>query len=243
MMRLKIISPALLLITLAGFGEAKGKSSDLTGSWKETGRYTAAKAGVSYTDTIRIDFLIGNEYTWQKDMGFMNRGTYKITGELLDLGTRVFTIIKRTDDRIELRNDAGVYEFSRYNKNTGEDNSRAGSTTRAYNPDAQGGPINKAQLTGKWEVYKRTSAVQQASIDYTRILKSVTITLNNGKIEGSAKAAEMKPGSDTWTIDRFDNGTLYCSGPDKRTFKVVQVSAQELILQEGDLTYFFKVFR
>lgn len=233
---------ALLIIAGSSAAGAKDKTSDISGSWKETKRYTSAKDPVRFTDTVRIDFLIGNEYTWQKDMGFMNRGTYKLSSETLDLGTRLFTIAKMTDERMVLRNDAGVYEFIRYNKNTAEDNSKAGSTGRAYNPGTSG-QVKQELLAGKWEVYKRTSAVQQTKIDYTRILKTIDISVEQGAVTGTAKAAEMKPGSDTWTIERFANGTLHCTGPDARSFKVLQASSQELVLQEGDMTYFFKVFK
>ncbi len=242
-MRVKFFIPALVVLVSGAFGEAKSKSIDLTGNWKETKRYTATKDQVSYTDTLRIDFLIGNEYVWQRDMGFMNRGTYKVTAGSLDFGTRLFTVDKMTNDRMTLRNDAGIYEFSRYNKNTGEDNSKAGSATRANNADAPGGQVKKENLAGKWEVYKRTSAIQQTKIDYNRILKSITISIAGGKVQGTANAAQMSPGNDTWTIERYDGGTLYCTGPDKRSFKVLQASARELVLQEGDMTYFFKIFQ
>lgn len=228
---------ACLLGTLS-----EAKTINLTGSWKETRRSSATKDAVNYTDTVRIDFLIGNEYVWQKDMGFMNRGTYKLTPTTLDMGARFFSINRLTDNLMVLRNDVGIYEFTRYKKRTGEDNDKAQSSDRANKSEATG-VIKKENLAGNWEVYKRTSSVTLAKIDYTRILKTATILYENGNISGSLKAAEMKPGSDTWNILRYENQTIYCSGPDERTFKVLQATSSELVLEEANITYFFKQFK
>jgi hypothetical protein len=68
-MRIYLLLPAILLGVAGITTKAQSKVIDLTGSWKETQRFTDAKVPVDFKDTVRIDFLIGNEYVWQKEMG------------------------------------------------------------------------------------------------------------------------------------------------------------------------------
>lgn len=237
-MRTNIFTLATLLLAVPAF--SKGKQVDLTGSWKETRRFTTDKKVVTYTDTLRIDFTIGNEYLWQKAGSFMFKGTYKASEDLLDLGARTFTILQMTPGQLVLKDDAGMYELSKYTKVAdAEDNSKASSSSRGSKADE--GEINKAEMTGKWEVYKRTSSVQMKELDYTKILRTIEIHWNGDKIDGVAMPAQYLAEGSGCMIQRFEKNTIYCSGG--RAFVVRRCSGGELIIQEGTMTYFFKKFK
>lgn len=238
-----------LLLILAGIiaqasGQNNPKALNLIGSWKETARSTADKQPVPYTDTIRIDFLVGNEYTWGKANSFIYRGTYKVKDKTLELGARVYTITSAAGDQLLLQDDAGLHEFSRYKKaSTATDNSHARSGDRAQMQDEYNGVKEFRQLVGNWQVYKRTSAVQQKAIDYATIVKSVSFSSGKDGEQGRIFAAKDPEGAPSWYVDRFKDNTLYCKGKGDRTFKVLKCAGGELILQEGDMTYFFKQFQ
>ncbi len=244
-MRFRQLIPAVILALPVTTMVAKGKTPELTGNWKETKRWTAKSEEVSFTDTVRIDFLMGNEYVWQKDMGYAYRGTYKTTDKALDMGARYFTIASVTPVKMVLKSEDGAsYEFTKYKKVVPPpSNSSASSTARAADEAVAQGTVDKSQLSGKWETFKRTSAVTQEKIDYTRLIKSVDIHLNGDKMNGAAYAAQRTPETGSWNIDRFEDNTIYTTGTDKRDFKILKCSNGELVLQEGTMTYFFKVFK
>lgn len=239
----------ILLLALAGmpvsaFAQKPFKAADLTGSWKETARSTAAQQPVAYTDTIRIDFLVGNEYTWGKANSFIYRGTYQVNGQTIEMGARVYTVVENTKDKIKLKDDDGLHEFSRYEKaETTTDNSNARSSDRAQVKDEYNGVKAFSELAGKWQVYKRTSAVPQKTIDYTTIVKSVSFSSGKEGEQGRIYAAKDPEGKPSWYVDRFRDNILYCKGRSDRSFKVLKCAGGELILQEGDMTYFFKQFQ
>jgi len=241
-MRIPLLLPAMVFAFIGFHPEAQSKVIDLTGNWKETRRLTEAKVPVDFKDTVRIVFLIGNEYVWQKDMGYAYRGTYKASETALDMGARYFTVVEMKKDRMLLKNEGSLFEFSRYTKPiVGTDNSQSTSSARANNEVT--GPVDQALLAGKWETFKRTSAVKQERIDYTRLLKSININTTGGKISGAAYAAQRTPETGIWNIERYEGGVIYTSGMDKRSFKVLKCSDGELVLQEDTTTYFFKIFK
>jgi hypothetical protein len=96
------------------------------------------------------------------------------------MGTRYFTVVEMKKDRIVLKNENGTFEFSRYTKPSGTDNSQSTSSARANNEVA--GPVDQALLAEKWETFKRTSAVKQDHIDYIHLLKSIDITITGKKL-------------------------------------------------------------
>jgi len=103
----------LLLIPAFAFGGDKNKPIDLTGSWKETRRMDLNKQAIPFTDTVRMKFMVGNEYLWMKPNTFQYRGTYKANNTSLDLGMRSFTALEMTPGRMLLKDELGIYEFTR----------------------------------------------------------------------------------------------------------------------------------
>jgi hypothetical protein len=236
----------IMASVLAADAKERLKNVDLTGSWKETTRMNKGKMPIEYTDTTHYDFLIGNEYTTQRANSFMYRGTYKLTPGRLDLGMRAFMIEEMNNDRMVLRDDGGVYEFRRYDKTAAmmENNSAAGHSQRAMSESFAGDTrVDRASLAGKWESYKRTSSTTMNSVDYERVIRMLDISTKNNTLSGSAYSTKDMDGMPSWKIWKYEDGILYLSGKSNRQLKMVKASDGELIVQEDNLTYFFKEFK
>lgn len=234
-----------LLSGLSSEADVKNKPVDLTGNWKEAGRISPRNERLDFTDTTFYDFLIGNEYTVQRKHSFMYRGTYKATKGMLDLGMRTYNVLEMAPERIVLKDDAGSYEFVRYNKaaRMAENSDAASSGKRAYQDDLNPAPVRASQLAGKWEVYKRTSNTTLPEIDYTRIISMIDIKPEGGKMGGSVASAKDMETVPSWKITGYNNGVIYCSGKGDRQLKVLRCDDGELIIQEDNITYFFKQFK
>lgn len=244
-MKSPLLICALFLTALPLAAKDKSKMIDLTGSWKEVRRISLRQEALDYTDTTFYDFLIGNEYTTQRKNSFMYRGTYKLTPGQLDLGMRAFSVVEMSNDKLMLKDDAGTYKFVRYTKLPAtEDNSAAASGGRAYKEDASGGTPSLGQISGKWEVYKRTSSTTLSSIDYITIVQMIEVKRRSGDTIGVVAAAKDMDGKPSWKITRYENGVLYCTGAKgARQLKILSAKPDELIVQEEPVTYFFKQFK
>lgn len=232
-----------LILFIALLMPAGAFAINLTGFWKEVKRTDSKGTVVPYSDTLRIQFKIGNEYLWMRPNTFQYRGTYSVNNKSLDLGMKVLQILSSNNMRLILKDEDGItYDMVRYEDRSNiTDNSAAQNSDRADVPVNGEGVKNYAQLRGKWDVYKRTNGGDKRPIDYTRIVRTVVVP-KDGK-PGQVYAAKDMDGSPSWTIDHFDNNVLYCKGKDMRQLRVIKCSEGELILQEGDITYFFKQFK
>jgi hypothetical protein len=214
----------------------------LSGHWKEVHRMDEHNKAISYTDTLRLRFLVGNEYVWVRPGSFSYRGTYKATRSYLDMGGRNYNIVQRSPNRMLLKDRAGTYELIRYEEPpVREDNSQARTGDRHQSDERYDGLRDFKKMKGKWQVYKRTAAIQLDEVNYDRIIKTIHVPDTNGHM-GSVYAANdgSKP---SWYIDRFDKSILYCTGKDKRQLQVLKCDGEELVIREGNLTYFFKQFQ
>jgi hypothetical protein len=231
---------ALFAAILPADAADKNKPVDLTGHWKEVSRLSRTGERLDYADTTFYDFLIGNEYTTQRKNSFMYRGTYKATGGTLDLGMRMYNILDRSRDRVVLKDDAGTYEFVRYDKAAAM---AAAGNGRKYRDEVSTGSVGAGQLTGKWEVYKRTSSTKLPEIDYTRIIQAIEVKRDRDQISGSVWAAKDMESAPSWKVIRYEDNIIYCSGKGDRKLKVLRCQDGELIVQEDAITYFFKQFK
>jgi len=211
---------------------AQGK--DLSGNWREITRTTKDGKSLSFKDTMLVAFLEGNEYTLQKKRGFIYRGTYKIKNNLLDMGSRVFTIEKQSGGKLVLSDQSAVYEFEPY-------------TPTINQLPAEKAPVainDITEIRGKWEVFKRTSETTMKDIDYTKLVQTVMIydvPEPDGAI-GYITASRAPQKEDGWKITDISNNALQCSGKTQRSF-LVSKRDNELILKEGNITYFLKRFK
>jgi hypothetical protein len=222
-----------LLLSTAALSFAQDYA--LSGKWREVRRTDLAGNAVNMSDTIRMDFLTGQEYTWLKKGGFMYRGTYKVENGALDMGSRYFTIVEQSPNRIVIKDDGATYEFAPY-----VDPPRATIAREAI-----AAPVaDITTLAGKWEVYKGTSTQTMKEIDYTTKVKNLMIFDTpdpDGNI-GYITARKDPEGRPSWKVSRYANNILYANGRTARQFQVIKADQNELILKEGPITYFLKQF-
>jgi hypothetical protein len=212
------------------------QNTELSGKWREIRRTELTGSSLDLRDTIKMDFLTGGEYTWLKKGGFIYRGTYKVENGMLDLGSRTFTLVRQTPDRLVLQDDAAVYEFAPYVE-----------APRARLPrETASAPVTDIrQMAGKWKVFKGTSSRTMKEIDLSTRVKTVMIydTPNADGNLGYISVGKDPEGKPSWNITRFANGMLYTSGRSNGTFEVIKADDKELVMREGNITYFLKQFR
>jgi hypothetical protein len=213
---------SLLLVALPALGFCQ----DMTGNWKEVSRTPNGGRAADFKDTIKIEFLMGNEYVWQKKGGFIYKGTYKIENNKLDMGARVFSLISRDNNSIKMKDEAATYELVRYTPTSEQ-------------------TVLPPEMKGHWSVFKGTQDKTTPAIDYKRKIKMIDITgdiAGDGKLGMvfSTKDADTAP---SWYIESYSNQTLYVNGKDKRYLKVLKCENNELVIEEGGMTYFFRQFK
>lgn len=227
----KLLLVAAITLPFTSFAQ----SNSFSGNWREVRRTDANGEDMNFQDTIKINFLTGNEYTWMKKGGFIYRGTYKIENGALDMGSRYFNIVSRSQGRLVVSDDAATYEFRPYTEPVRK------KLAKEDEPELVA-DIN--QITGKWKVFKGTSASTIKELDLSNRVKTVMIfdaPDGEGDI-GYVSGGKDPQGKPSWKINRFENGILYCNGKTVRLFEVLK-GDKELVLREGDRTYFLKQFR
>ena len=228
----------LLLAALPAISYADDKIN-LVGNWKEVKRTPIGGKPVAFTDTIKIEFLIGNEYVWQKSGGFIYKGTYKVNSRELDMGSRFFSIVERTTKKLTIKDETATYELVTYTPN---------SEQTVLPPEKAAAPVRSIdQMIGHWSVFKGTNDKTVGAIDYSRKIKMIDITGNvagDGKLGMvfSTKDADTAP---SWYIESYDpqRQVLSVNGKDRRTLKVLKAENNELVIEEGGMTYFFRQFK
>lgn len=227
-----LLGALMILLPLAGYC---GKS-DLKGSWREVKRWSPDNKTVGFADTMLIDFLVGNEFTFQKQGGFIHRGSYKREGDGLDIGLRYFTVMEQKGNKMVLRDELGTYEFAPYKK---QERSLEVVQQENFAPVR-----NISQMTGHWSTYKGTSSKTVKAIDYSQSIKVVDIfsEAKDGKwgYVFSRKDADNAP---SWYVENYANQTLYLNGRDTRQIKVIKCEDNDLIIEDGENTFFMRQFK
>jgi hypothetical protein len=227
----KLLSLALIALPFVAFSQDK-----LNGDWKEVNRMTNGKS-IGFKDTIKIQFMLGGEYVWQKGGGFIYKGTYKIKGNDLDMGARYFTIINRSNNSLKIKDEAGTYELVPYTPNDGPG---------TLQKERAAGPVTSInQMKGHWSVFKGTLDKTVPEIDYRRKIKMIEIT---GDIAGDGKLGMVWSTNDgdtnpSWYVKSFSNQTLYVGGKDERVLKVLKCEDNEFVVEENGMTYFMRRFK
>lgn len=229
----KLLSLLLAITPIVAYCDDK---NTLNGNWKEVSRITGGKA-VSFKDTIKVQFLMGGEYVWQKSGGFIYKGTYKIKGSELDMGSRFFSIVSRTDNSLKLKDETGTYELVPFNPADGQ------AVLPAEKPAAPVTSLN--QMKGHWSVFKGTLDKKVPAIDYKRKIKILEIT---GDVAGDGKLGMAFGSYDpetvpSWYVESFSNQKLYLGGKDKRVFNVLKCEDNQLVIEEDGMTYFMRKFK
>ena len=227
----KLLSVLLVSLPAVGFCQ------DMTGNWKEVSRTSASGGSVPFKDTIKIEFLMGNEYVWQKKGGFIYKGTYKVEKNNLDMGARFFSIVDKSSNSIKIKDESATYELVRYTPT---------SEQTVLPPEPPAKPVRSIdQMKGHWSVFKGTQDKTTPSINYARKIKMIDITgdiAGDGKLGMvfSTKDADTAP---SWYIENYSHQTLYVNGKDKRYLKVLKCENNELVIEEDGMTYFFRQFK
>lgn len=225
----------LAITPVVAFSQDKNK---LIGNWKEVMRMPAgSKTATSFNDTIKLEFLIGNEYVWQKKGGFIYKGAYKLNKSELDMGARSYTIVKQDDNSMTIKNETSTHELVRYTPT---------SEQTVLPPEPAAKPVKSLdQMKGNWSVFKGKQDKTVSEIDYKRKIKKLEIT---GDIAGDGKLGMVFGSKDaetapSWYIESYSNQTLHVNGKDKRTLHVLKCENNELVIEEDGFTYFLRQFR
>lgn len=238
---MKLYACLTLLLLTSAISAVAG--TDLTGNWREISRKVDGKE-LSFSDTMFFEFRIGNEWQRQKKNSYLYRGVYKINSNLLDLGTLVYTIDKWTDNRLVIHDDNGTYELTRFTPqqvNPAATNSSAASSGRANEPVVPSLVHDLQDLSGKWQSFKRTSASSQSTMQDKRLIRTVIIypkTLN-GRM-GEVYSINDMDGKPSEYIAGYSNNKITTNGKTPRELYILRYADGELVIKEGDVTYFFK---
>ncbi|MBS1644014.1 MAG: hypothetical protein JST36_03175 [Bacteroidetes bacterium] len=240
-MKFPILISVGIFCVFAASAAKKDKNIDLTGDWREMTRSYPNRSNVAFDDTTFFHFLIGNEYTTQRKNHFMYRGTYKVYDGQLDIGMRLYQIFTVSKDEIVLKDEMGTYQFHRYQ--IPKQTEGASNVAGGNRGNISAGNIVQEQLPGRWEVYKRTSSETLPDIDYTTIIRVMELKQEQEGLAGGVESAKDMNGAPSWKVVGYQDGIIECKGKTDRKLKVLRCEGNELILQEGSLTYFFKKFK
>jgi hypothetical protein len=209
--------------------------------WMETKRMAMDSTFRAFNDTIHIEFLDSNKYVLRRAGGFIYKGKYTRDGNELEMGLFNPTLLQKKYGKLLMKDDSSVYFFEPDTSKLiiGNKQIKMGQMVDSILP-----VTSIDQMVGHWSVYRRTSKASPNDVDYTRIIKMIDITggSSDGKL-GYVYAAKDPEGVPSWGIKTFANGIMECDGKDKRTFKIVKCQDKELVLEEDDMTYYFKEFK
>ncbi|MBS1776986.1 MAG: hypothetical protein JSS64_11975 [Bacteroidetes bacterium] len=220
----------LFIMPLMGFSQKK-----LSGNWRETKRSNLQGATISFQDTIKVSFLPGNEYTWFKKGGFIYRGTYKLEKNDLDMGSRFFHVLENSNKHLVLSDEDAQYTFEPFEE--------APVVKLAGEPAPV--PVQlTASIVGIWKVFKGTSASKIKELDLSNRIKTVVFFAQPDEFGdvGYISGGKDMQGQPSWKMSRLKDGTLYCHGKSDRAFFISQ-TGDELLLKEGDQSFFLKQFK
>lgn len=209
--------------------------------WMELRRMSMDSTDRAFTDTIHLEFLDSNKYVFRRAGGFIYKGKYTRTDNELEMGIFNPVMVEKKYGKLVMKDDSNYYFFAPDTSSLiiGNKALKMGQLVDSVLP------LNSIdQMVGHWSVYKRTSKSTLAEIDYTRVIKMIDITggSTDGKL-GYLYAAKDAEGAPSWSIKSFTAGILECVGKDNRNFKVIKCQDKELVLEEADMTYYFKEFK
>ena len=232
----------LLALSIFSALNAGAQAGYLPGNWVEVNRATPKGHRIPFSDTLKLNFMIGNEYTRFRNTGFIYKGSYTVTGNKLDLGSMVFIIDKADASFLTLHDAQGIYQFIHYTPAGTQVASNQLPISRSPDATPAGAPpANLSALTGKWEVYKRTATSHPDHIDYTQQLQSIDIKPGKNDTLGL-----VYPSSNNlvaaWAVTGYNNGVIQFRGANIRQLKVISFDGRELIAESDGVTYFFRQF-
>jgi len=235
----KLLLLLLLLLPVAGFCGNKHKPKNMPVSrWREVKRMQPDSTIVPFTDTMFMYFKPKLNYQYHNKNGFIYNGTYKLNDDDLDFGTARYTVAIKRPTLLVLNNENGIYVFATDSTDTVK------AIILAKEDSAR--PVTSIdQMIGHWTVYKHTTKEQNGPLDMSTEIKAVYVTgpSTDGK-QGFIYGGNDPGNNPSWYIKAFNTDqSLDCDGKSLRIIKVVKCQKGELILEENDVTYYFKQFK
>ncbi len=209
--------------------------------WMELRRMCMDSTDRAFTDTMHIEFLDSSKYVLRRAGGFIYKGKYSQSGNDLEMGLFNPILVEKKYGKLVMKDDSSYYFFAPDTSKLiiGNKEVKLGQMVDSVLP-----VTSIDQMVGHWSVYKRTSKASLTEIDYTKVIKMIDITggSSDGKL-GYLYAAKDPEGTPSWSIKSFTAGILECDGKGNRSFKVLKCQNKELVLEEDDMTYYFKEFK
>ena len=235
----KLIILLFLLTSVTGYCFDKHKNKNMPVSrWREVKRMKPDSTIVPFTDTLFISFRRKDSFSYHNGNGFIYNGPYSISPDsILDFGTARYRIADRSPGQLVLYNDMGIYFL-------GVDLSDTSKVIRIDTEKIQ--PVTNIDvMIGHWTVYKRTSKEPGTTVDDSKVIRAMYITgpSTDGK-EGYILGGKDPLSEPSWYIKNLaSDQVLDCGGKSPRTLKVIKCQGGEMILEEEDITYYFKQFK
>lgn len=209
--------------------------SELQGKWKEYARLGLDSNAKNFADTVRIEFYPGKKYSWMRQGGLIYKGSYTIEWPEILFSVVTYEIAAYSDTLLVLRDVEGIHSFRPHQS----------PNRNSLVPDSASVPVTSiSQMRGDWKVFKRTNASPLPEVNYALLIQSAKIseTPDTAGNFGHLSAVEPNGTRHRWQIKRFENGKIFTYGDSERSFDVIKAE-KELILQEGDIKYYFKQFK
>ncbi len=230
----------MLLMPIAGFCSKKHKPKLMPVSrWREVKRMQPDSTIVPFTDTMFMAFKMKQGYSYHNKNGFIYNGTYKLDDNDLDFGTARYTVAVKRPTSLTLVNETGIYVFA-------TDSTDTLKTIVIAKQDSSLPVTSIDQMIGHWTMYKRTvKGASTTPIDNAISINALYITgpSTDGK-EGYLYGGMDANNNPSWYIKNLGaDQSLDCDGKNLRIIKVLRCQEGELILEEHDITYYFKQFK
>lgn len=238
----KVLVLLLLLLPMAAFCKDKKKHKVIklpVSRWREVKRMGFDSSIISFQDTFFVTFLKKDSFSYHNLNGFVYNGGYTINEDsLLDFGTARFKIAVKRPNMLVLEDDKARYVLG--------PNSDSIVIIKLDTGEKALPVTNIDQMIGHWTVYKRQAKDQQmGAIDAATSITAAYITgpSTDGKL-GYIYGGQDAKNNPSWYIKSFGiDQVLECDGKGLRVLKVNKCQKGELILEESDVSYYFKQFK
>ncbi|MES2701127.1 MAG: hypothetical protein V4649_00720 [Bacteroidota bacterium] len=238
----KLLILLLLLLPLTAFcidKKDKKKPRIPVSRWKEVERMRPDSTPVAFDDTLFISFQRNDSFSYHSTNGFIYIGAYTLNDDsLLDFGTARYTMVSRKPGTMVIANKAGIYRLA-------PDLSDTAKIIVLEKEDSTLPVTNIDQMIGRWTVYKRTSDQPVGALDGENQIRSAYITgqTSDGK-QGFIFSSKDPSNAPSWFVKSFGTDqVMVCEGRTNKSLKVIRCQKGEMILQDGDIKYFFKQFK
>lgn len=236
----KLLFILLMLLPVVAFCDRKKQPLKIPRSrWREVKRMGLDSSVINFADTFYIAFKAKDTMSYHYQNGFIYNGTYTINEDsILELGTARFRIAMKRPTNLVFVDEKHMYVLE-------PDKSDTGALIILPTAEKIDTITSIDQMIGKWTVYKRTTKEQGESLDNAVAIRTIYITgpSTDGK-QGFIYSGKDPSDKPSWFVKNLGTDlSLDCDGKNPRILKVVKCQNGEMILEENDITYYFKQFK